>query len=451
MKISDKHKGKYFFHFTHIKNLESIVKNGLLSTNKKNELGITHVNLASESIQLRRSEMDVTCLPNRKIHDYVPFYFTARNPMLLGVLNRKNIDQPLIIYIAVSIDKILENNVVFTDASANTVIPPNFYNDPKYLNQLDWDLINSQTWATTDKDKLHKRMAEILVLDKMPIDWISKIVIYHDVVKKEIVKVYKKYELDLPEITYPPVNGKYFYFTKRYLFAISGRERETLVTGPYFLKHHFDETVKTIIKERNDSDKKEFIFNNISNALNMISDDFCVINELSDIYELETKNEVHQENVSDHTKKVVKNLEENEYCNSLEERDKNIVKFSAYLHDIGKGPKSKWKDGKQPAYPDHPADALPMLKRILTEDFEELSEYEIRKICLLVVYHDLIGDILERDRSRKELIDLGIDEKELNMLSTISLADASAINPMWNLVIKHKLPNFVKEIKKKIE
>ena len=54
MKIPDKYKGKYFFHFTHIENLESIVGNGLLSTNKKNRLGLNHTDIAAIGIQHRR-------------------------------------------------------------------------------------------------------------------------------------------------------------------------------------------------------------------------------------------------------------------------------------------------------------------------------------------------------------------------------------------------------------
>ena len=46
------------------------------------------------------------------------------------------------------------------------------------------------------------------------------------------------------------------------------------------------------------------------------------------------------------------------FINDLEEKEKQLVKFSAYMHDIGKGPASKWPEGKQPAYPDHPADSL---------------------------------------------------------------------------------------------
>lgn len=87
-----------FFHFTHIKNLDSIIKNGILCTNIKNARGIQHENVASKGIQARRNDMDVTCGPKGKVHDYVPFYFTSMNPMFLSVINRKNQDQPFMIF-----------------------------------------------------------------------------------------------------------------------------------------------------------------------------------------------------------------------------------------------------------------------------------------------------------------------------------------------------------------
>jgi len=447
MTIPASYKGKYFFHFTHIENLESILTNGLLSMNKKDELGITHTDISSETIQHRRSILNVTCPPNGRVHDYVPFYFTTTNPMLLGILNRKNIDQPLVIYFAISIEKLAESNVIFTDASANTNEPPNFYNNPKNLDKLDWDAIDKRKWGSSDDDERHRRMSEVLIYEDMPFDWIEEIIVYNEFARKEVNKIFKKSKITPPNISYQPFNGKYFYFTK---FYMEGRKNETLVKGPYLLKHHFTEAVKSIVEERLENDEDDFLFANIKDAINKIGSDFCVINEMDDIYELETENEVHSENVSDHTKKVVVNLKKNAYYKNLSETDKNITELSAYLHDIGKGPKSKWKNGKQQAYPDHPADAIPMLERILTEDFEELSEDEIRKICLLVAYHDLIGDILERGRSKKELIDLDIDENEFNMLIAISLADISAINSIWELIIGSKLEAFIEEIKRKI-
>lgn len=54
-------------------------------------------------------------------------------------------------------------------------------------------------------------------------------------------------------------------------------------------------------------------------------------------------------------------------------------------------------------YIDHPADAIPMLKRILTEEIESVSDDEIRRLCMLVVYHDIIGDCLLKERESSKL------------------------------------------------
>lgn len=443
MNIPAQYKGKYFYHFTHLENIESILENGLLSTNKKNERIIAHIDLANENIQLRRSEMEVPCEPKGTIHDYVPFYFTGRNPMLLGVLNRKNIDQPLVVYIAVSIEKIVEDNVIFTDASANTAIPPNFYTNPDDLKHLSWDLINSKKWSENDKNKLHKRMAEVLIKDNMPINWINAYHVYNDMAKDEIEKLYENHGLEKPKILYNP----YFYYTK---FYFEDRSGETLITGPYFMEHYFINTQEKVKKKREKAENKDYTFENINDAITKIEKNFCVIPELNDIFELKTDNAVHTQNVSEHTIQVVENLDKSIYFKDLSASDKELVKLSAYLHDIGKGPKSKWKNEIQQAYPDHPADAVPMIKRILIEEFKEILEYEIRVICLLVFYHDLIGDILERGRSEKELLKLNINENELNMLIAITLADVRAINSGWLMNLQLKLPNFVARIKKEI-
>ena len=62
MAIPDIHKGKYIFHFTDARNLDSIIKNGLLCTNEKNKQGIKHQNIANQTIQERRASMDVTAV-----------------------------------------------------------------------------------------------------------------------------------------------------------------------------------------------------------------------------------------------------------------------------------------------------------------------------------------------------------------------------------------------------
>ena len=89
MALPDSLKGRYAYHFTSIDNLNSIIENGLLCTNLKNEQNISHQNIAELGIQGRRSTMSVPCSDGKFVHDYVPFYFSKRNSMQLGVINKK--------------------------------------------------------------------------------------------------------------------------------------------------------------------------------------------------------------------------------------------------------------------------------------------------------------------------------------------------------------------------
>ena len=448
MSIPTKYSGKYFFHFTHILNLDSIVKNGILCTNKKDELGITHLDVASETIQERRSKMKVTCAPKGKVHDYVPCYFCSMNPMFLALVNSKNIDQQMMIFFAFNIDKLLTKNVVFTDASANTVTPPNFYNDPLELEKLDWTAIESKKWSNKDDDERHRRMAEVLFLEKIPVNLIDTIIVCNEDIKKKVIKIFESNKVSSPNISFTPFASKYhFHFTKFML----GQGNDSLITGPYFLKRGCKNAIKTIIEKRTEmNSNSKFLFENIEDAIPKIDGDFCLIEEMKGIFELETKNEVRSENVSDHTLIVVEKLEALEYYQNSKPKDKNILKLSAYLHDIGKGPKSRWKDGIQPGYPDHPADAPEMLKRILVEDFKEISEYEIKKICILVTYHDLIGEIIGKGRNVQQLIDIVENEKTLEMLATLNLADVSAINRNWRNHYNDKIEDLKIEVLEKI-
>lgn len=162
---------------------------------------------------------------------------------------------------------------------------------------------------------------------------------------------------------------------------------------------------------------------------------------------METINDVHEENVSDHTLNVVNNLEKNKYYSSLEDDEKDLVRLSAYFHDIGKGPSNKWKNGKQPAYADHPADSLKMVARFLTEDIKNLSNKNIKLICLLVGYHDLLGDIVGRGRSMEELMNIIKSKKELKMLIALSLADILAINAGWHDSLQFGIPEIIEKVK----
>lgn len=446
MAISDKYKGKYVFHFTDLRNLDSIVKNSLLSTNEKNRLGIKHHNIANQTIQARRDEMDVTVGPGGKVHDYVPFYFSSINPMLLSLLNHKNCDQNLIIYLCINIERLDKDDAVFTNASANTTSPPTFFDDTSHLDELDWDLILSRKWKMDSDEAKHKKMAEALIHTKVDICEIDAIVVYNEGVKEEVKKVFKQNGLKVPDILFDHDYKicKYgFYYTK---FFFDNRKNETLVIGPQTLLHAYKELLKQV-KDVRRVNKKVYRYKTIGELVEALNQDINCLSEMRNAVKIHQNFYPHNDTVGDHTKKVVAEIRKSDYYINASSQIKNVMLLGAYLHDMGKGPASKWKNGEmKSAYLDHPADAIPMLKRILTEEIESVSDDEIRRLCMLVVYHDIIGDCLLKEREKQQIVDIIENEDDYDMLSAISIADSISINDAWGRMISKNAPDMKGEV-----
>ncbi len=356
--IPDEYRGRYFYHITHIDNLDSIIKHGLLSTNEKNHRQIHHHNIANEQIQNRRRDMEVPVGLGGAVHDYVPFYFAQRTSMFLSVIKTKAVDQYEMIIIAISIDKLLDLPAVFTDAAASTNEPPKFYSHLGNLSNLNWELIDSKDWGSNNEREKQQKMAEVLIHNQVHINDIAYFRTFDDRARQRIIEKYMKYNLNAPHIDI----NLYHYYSK---FMI-GRPKESLITGPNELQAKFEQLIENIVKMQDGSRKR---FYSILHMVDEIENNFCVLPELKEIDDLITSNVLHTKTMGRHTLAVVDNIDK---CNisgrTFSEPDETILKLAAYLHDIGKGPMIKWKSGKQQAYDDHPADAIPMLQRILTQE-----------------------------------------------------------------------------------
>ena len=312
--------------------------------------------------------MDVTAGPGGKVHDYVPFYFSSINPMLLTLLNHKNCDQNLIIYLCIKIDRLDKDDAVFTNASANTVVPPTFYDDPNHLDDLNWDLIFCRKWRMESDEDKHKKMAEAMIHTRVEVSEIDAIVVYNEGMKKVVKQVFDQNGVKAPEILYDHNQKMFkygFYYTK---FFISGRNNETLVTGPRTLLDNYNKLIVGVKKERQ-TKKASYPYKAVKELVQALNKDITKVQELKASAEILQDYPPHSDTVGDHSKKVVSEIQKTAYYENASNEVKSVLLLGAYLHDIGKGPAGKWKDGTmRGAYPDHPADAIPMLGRILTEE-----------------------------------------------------------------------------------
>lgn len=77
------------YYITHINNVPSIMKRGILSRNKARRDSIDSHDISMESVQGRRSNKKI---PGTKkvLHDYANLYFDAHNPMLSKRRSKNN-------------------------------------------------------------------------------------------------------------------------------------------------------------------------------------------------------------------------------------------------------------------------------------------------------------------------------------------------------------------------
>ena len=177
------------YHITHVRNLPSILEQGgLYATSALAQRQVDHVNIAHRNIQDRRATTPVPVPPGGVLHDYVPFYFAPRSPMLYAI-HRGSVrgyteGQAPIVHLVSSTEVVAQHQRPFTFTDGHAIMAiTHFYNDLRHLTQLDWTILRATFWADTldDNDRTRRRNAEFLVQHFVPWDLIQGIgVMYQD-------------------------------------------------------------------------------------------------------------------------------------------------------------------------------------------------------------------------------------------------------------------------------
>lgn len=177
------------FHITAIANLPAICAAGaLLSKNAGAAAGIDYQNIAHQGAQGTRAGRAVPNPPGGVVHDYVPFYFAPRSPMLGAIETGRVANCPWrqgdIVHLETTVERVVAGNVpfVFYDRNA-TLAFAQAYSDLARLDAVAWDLLTEpptldgfckywQNRLTVQRhaDRMERRQAEFLVRDRVPLE-----------------------------------------------------------------------------------------------------------------------------------------------------------------------------------------------------------------------------------------------------------------------------------------
>jgi len=174
------HKVDYLFHLTHVRNLESILRDGLLPLSQLRSGQVAFTDVSEPTVQMRRDNKQLRLGPRvLSIHDLVPLFITPLTPMLYS---RRNLIDELC-FVIVHGSLICEDDVecVICDGNAASG-PTKFWRlapDQEVLSNLPWDVLRAQSWRD-QPDGRRKRSAEVLVWPKVPVERIARIGVKSD-------------------------------------------------------------------------------------------------------------------------------------------------------------------------------------------------------------------------------------------------------------------------------
>ena len=185
----------FLYYFAHVDHMASILTYGLMPRNRAQNREYITSDISNQEVQARRANRQVF---GRSLHDYVPLYFTPKNPMLYAI---RNIQDEVVI-LCFRREILSQGGTVFTDGNSASM-PTRFFRDTKDIDQLDWDCIRADRWYGY-KDGRRKRCAEVLVPRAVSTYEIRKMVVRNEAARRraeqEIDLARQMGEITVPEI-----------------------------------------------------------------------------------------------------------------------------------------------------------------------------------------------------------------------------------------------------------
>ncbi len=173
------------FHTTSIPNLGSIFSDGELQCHEQLAARtISPVDISLDNIQRRRARTQVPCGQGGNLHQYVPFFFNPKSPMLLYLTSGRfapPIDRNSLVHLMSTVEQVESSGTDFVFTTGHAIMSySDFYDDSTELNKVDWEIMASHMWNRTsdDQDRQCRREAEFLVHQSVDLSLVSHAIVY---------------------------------------------------------------------------------------------------------------------------------------------------------------------------------------------------------------------------------------------------------------------------------
>ena len=195
------------YHILHLDRLRSLIRSqSLLSDALVREKHLEGTTIGMDTIKDRRlHKCQLRSHPGLFVGQCVPFYFCPR-PVMLYMIHKRNAGltyqdgQEKIIHLVGDLQKTIayansqKLRWAFTTSNAASSWFSD-YADLNYLDEVHWDIINSDTWAGNQEWK----QAEFLIENCMPWALIDEIAVFDEQIYHQV-----NYILETENITHPP-------------------------------------------------------------------------------------------------------------------------------------------------------------------------------------------------------------------------------------------------------
>lgn len=186
------------YRMTHIENIPHILQYGIVHYSSPNR-NQNFISIGDKSLIDFRSTKSVY-VGNKTIvlGDFIPFYFGVRMPMLYVIQHGGNFVEKArkaeeIVYVAVSLNEVVENNFLFYFSDGHATDSLTTFYDKRSISNLpsiiDWKAVTAQYWAGDgiETDLKRRKQAEFLVKEDIPASFIIGFACYNVTSKSKLV------------------------------------------------------------------------------------------------------------------------------------------------------------------------------------------------------------------------------------------------------------------------